>query len=107
MRALSVSGSLGSEFPIIVRINYSDPSGAAQNRIWGYYATPLADGSVPPNGTLVEPGVWKPLNVQLRDLVPQPLRIESIEVYASGHGYRARITNVAIVGDEVPKKVEP
>jgi hypothetical protein len=96
-------GQLGSEFPIIVRINYSDPSGAAQNRIWGFYVTPPADGSVPPNGRLVEPGVWEPFNVELRDLVPQPLRIDSIEIYASGHGYRARITNVAIVGTEVPR----
>ena len=36
----------------------------------------------------------------MRDLIPQPVRLESIEVYASGHGYRARITNVAIVGAE-------
>jgi hypothetical protein len=97
-------GQLGSEFPIIVRINYSDPSGAAQNRIWGFYVTPPANGAAPPNGTLVPPGEWYPLNTELRDLVPQPLRIESIEIYASGHGYRARITNVAIVGTEVPRE---
>lgn len=97
-------GQLGSEFPIIVRINYSDPSGAAQNRIWGYYVTPPANGAVPANSKLVQPGVWETLNVELRELVPQPLRIESIDIYASGHGYRARITNVAIVGSEVPKR---
>jgi hypothetical protein len=59
------------------------------------------DGKAPPNGTLVKPGEWTPFSVQLRDLVPQPVRLESIEVYASGHGYRGRITNVAIVGTEV------
>ncbi|MFN8516515.1 MAG: hypothetical protein U0841_28830 [Chloroflexia bacterium] len=96
-------GQLGSEFPIIVRINYYDPSGAIQNRIWGYYVAPPVNGSVPPNGKLVEPGKWELLNVDLRLLVPQPLKLESIEIYASGHGYRARITNVAIVGTEVPK----
>jgi hypothetical protein len=96
-------GQLGSEFPIIVRINYYDPSGTIQNRIWGYYVAPPVNGNAPPNSKLVEPGKWESLNVQVRDLVPQPLRIESIEVYASGHGYRARITNVAIVGTEVAK----
>lgn len=91
-------GQLGSEFPMIVRINYYDPSGTIQNRIWGYYVTPAANGVVPPNSTLVEPGEWTTLSVDLRDLVPQPVRLESIDIYASGHGYRARIANLAIVG---------
>jgi hypothetical protein len=99
-------GQLGSEFPIIVRINYYDPSGTIQNRIWGFYVTPPANGAAPPNSTLAKPGEWVPLRAQLRDLVPQPVRLESIEIYASGHGYRARITNVAIVGTEVPKGEE-
>lgn len=93
-------GQLGSEFPIIVRINYYDPSGAIQNRIWGFYVTPAPNGVVPPNGTLVKPGEEVRLEVDLRDLVPQPVRLESIDIYASGHGYRARIANVAIVGPE-------
>jgi hypothetical protein len=97
-------GQLGSEFPIIVRINYYDPSGTIQNRIWGYYMAPSVNGNAPPNGTLVPPGEWYKLETELRLLVPQPLRLESIEIYASGHGYRGRITNVAIVGYEVPKE---
>jgi hypothetical protein len=96
-------GQRGSEFPIIVRINYYDPSGTIQNRIWGFYVTPPANGSAPPNGTLVKPDEWVHLSAQLRELVPQPVTLESIEIYASGHGYRARITNVAIVGTEVAK----
>ena len=48
----------------------------------------------------VKPGEWAKLQVSLRDLTPQPVRLESIDVYASGHGYRARVTNVAIVGTE-------
>lgn len=95
-------GQLGSEFPIIVRINYYDLSNTnvLQNRIWGYYVVPAANGVVPPNSTLVPPGEWQPLRIELRDLVPQPARLESIDIYASGHGYRARITNVSIVGTE-------
>lgn len=94
-------GDLGSEFPILVRINYSDPSGTIQNRVWGFYVTPPANGVRPPNGTPVRAGEWVPLSVELRDLVPQPARLESIDIYASGHGYRARITNVAIAATEV------
>lgn len=94
-------GDLGSEFPILVRINYYDPSGTIQNRVWGFYVVPPATGVKPPNGTQVKAGEWFPFSVELRDLVPQPVRLESIDIYASGHGYRGRITNVAIVGAEV------
>ena len=52
---------------------------------------------------LILRGTIEGSKVELRDLVPQPVRLESIDIYASGHGYRARITNVAIVGTEVPK----
>ena len=94
-------GDVGSEFPILVRINYYDPSGTIQNRVWGFYVVPPVSGVKPPNGSQVKAGEWFPFSVELRDLVPQPLRLESIDIYASGHGYRARITNVAIVGAEV------
>ena len=96
-----MGGDLGSEFPILVRINYYDPSGTIQNRVWGFYVVPPATGVKPTNGTQVKAGEWFPFSVELRDLVPQPVRLESIDIYASGHGYRARITNVAIVGAEV------
>jgi hypothetical protein len=99
-------GQLGSEFPIIVRINYYDGlTGTPITRTWGFYILPAANGAVPTNPSLVEArqvpaGQWVPLRFDLRGLSPQPVRLESIEVYASGQGYRARITNVAIIGSE-------
>ena len=98
-------GVVGSEFPLIVRVNYRDETGAQKNRIWGFYVDPAPSGAIPPNPSLVKafrvkPGEWAKLQVSLRDLTPQPVRLESIDVYASGHGYRARVTNVAIVGTE-------
>jgi hypothetical protein len=98
-------GQSGTEFPIIVRINYYDAFGGASTRTWGFYITPPASGTIPTNPSLVAaravtPGEWTPLRFELRGLIPQPVRLESIEVYASGQGYRARITNVAIIGAE-------
>ncbi len=98
-------GQLGSEFPIIVRITYYDASGGFNTRIWGFYSLPAANGAIPFNPSLVEvrlvtPGEWVPLSVDLRGLAPQPVRLESLEVYGSGQGYRSRITNVAIIGEE-------
>ncbi len=99
------SGQSGTEFPIIVRINYYDSFNGINTRIWGFYTVPPANGTLPANPSLVEArlvaaGEWVPLRFDLRGLVPQPVRLESIEVYASGQGYRARITNVAIIGGE-------
>lgn len=98
-------GQVGSEFPIIVRINYYDSSGSINTRIWGFYVVPPTNGAIPANPSLVRaelvrPGEWTPLRADLDKLVPQPVRLESIDIYASGQGYRARITNVAIVGAE-------
>lgn len=98
-------GQSGTEFPIIVRINFYDTAGGYNTRTWGFYILPPADGRAPTNPSLVEArlvtaGQWVPLRFDLRGLVPQPVRLESIEVYASGQGYRARITNVAIIGGE-------
>ena len=94
-------GEAGSEFPLIVRVNYRDAGCGPQVRTWGFYAVPGPGGAAPPNGRLVPAGKWERLTVDLRALTPPPERLESIEVYASGHGYRARVTNVAIVGAEV------
>ncbi|HEX5506722.1 MAG TPA: hypothetical protein VFW96_29160 [Thermomicrobiales bacterium] len=95
-------GVAGSEFPIIVKITYHDASGVMRERTWGFYV--VADPASPPSpagtSTLVTVGQWTPLRVDLRDLTPQPMRLDTIEVYASGHGYRARITDVAIIGTE-------
>lgn len=93
-------GDAGSEFPIIVRINYHDASGAPRNRIWGYSILPGPSGATPLNGTVVVAGQWVPVRIDLRDPALQLVSLESIEVYASGHGYRARVTNVAIIGAE-------
>lgn len=93
-------GVAGTEFPAIVRINYRARDGTAQDRFWGFYILPDQGGAPPANGQLVRQDEWFPLRLDLRDLTPQPERLEFIEVYASGHGYRARITNVTIVSPE-------
>jgi len=104
-QTLSGGGQSGTEFPMIVRINYYDAAGGYNTRIWTFYIVPSADGRLPFNASLVEARLvntneWVPLRFDLLGLVPQPVRLDSIEIYASGQGYGARITNVAIIGVE-------
>ena len=61
---------------------------------------PGADQPEPRRSAAGDSGPVGAVRFDLRGLVPQPVRLESIEVYASGQGYRARITNVAIIGGE-------
>lgn len=99
-QSLPGGGIAGSEFPILVRIQYHDAIGKVNSRTWGFYITPDPAGTKPEVGQLVPEGEWFPFRIDLRDLAPQPFRLDAIEVYASGHGYRARITNVAIISTE-------
>lgn len=110
-----VCGSLGSECPVMVRIDYKDYDGTDQQWLQGFYAVP--DTAVPGNPPFcvtcgirndhiqVPAGTW--YSYDSENLVPQlsqlgraPAQIKSITVYASGHTYRAAVAEVELVGQE-------
>ena len=98
-QSLSGGGFQGSEFPLMVRLNYRDAQGNLQFYSWGFYyenpannPTPLADQ--------IERGVWfayesPDLVATLGDL--KPAYLESIQVYASGHDYESEVSDVQVV----------
>jgi hypothetical protein len=106
-----VCGSLGSECPMMVRINYRDTSGTAREWIQGFYS--LADTSgVNPRYCVTcavrNPHQIVPLNTwftyesdNLMDALSvngtKPARILQITFYASGHSYRSSITDVELL----------
>ncbi len=99
-QSLPGGGEAGTEFPIIVRVTYRDQQGRAHDFVRGFYSVPDPSRPGPERGRAVPADTWVPVELDLRDLTPQPVRIDAIEVYASGHGYRARITDVAIVSPD-------
>ncbi len=105
-------GSLGSECPVMVRIDYVDANGTDQEWTQGFYALPDAT-SVNPEVCVtcsthnqhirVPQGTW--YAYLSSNLIPplsqggQPPRlIKTIAIYASGHTYQAIITEVELIG---------
>jgi len=98
-QSLSGGGFLGSEFPLMVRLNYRDARGDPQVYYWGFYyqnpsnyPTPFAD--------MIERNVWLPY--ESPDLMAvlgdrKPAYLDSIQVYASGHDYLSEVSAMQVV----------
>lgn len=110
-----VCGSLGSECPVMVRIDYRDANGGEQQWLQGFYTR--RDTSSPSNPSfcvtcnLRNQHIWVPENTwftyESPNLIPvfsqdgrAPTEIESVTVYASGHTYRSMIAEVELIGEE-------
>jgi hypothetical protein len=110
-----VCGSLGSECPIMVRIDYRDADGNDQQWLQGFYAEPASGLSNNPGFCVtcgirnehiqVPPNTW--YSYDSENLIPllsqdgkSPTLIKSITVYASGHAYQSIIAEVELIGQE-------
>lgn len=107
-----VCGSLGSECPMMVRINYRDASGADREWLQGFYSLPDLTGVNPtfcvacatrnPHQQIPNLNTW--LTYDSDNLMAvlavngeKPTRITQITFYASGHSYRAAVTDVELL----------
>jgi len=100
-QSLSGGGLQGSEFPVILRLNYRDARGNLQWWYHGFfYENP---SSLPtPNGELIERNVWfayESPNLMAVQGDLKPAYLESIQVYASGHDYQSQVADVQLVVD--------
>lgn len=114
-QSLSVCGSLGSECPVMVRIDYEDASGGSHQWVHGFYAY---DNPDIPNDVLhcytcplftgnhgqVPPDTWisydSPNLMQIQPEGAQPVFITSVKIYASGHSYDSIVTGVALLAQD-------
>lgn len=97
-------GSLGSECPIIVRIDYEDIYGSENESLHGFYI------GAPQNGWLtyewaepVREGNWQTYDSGnlMEDLASAPpALIKSLTIYASGHSFHAMVTEVELLAQE-------
>ena len=97
-------GTLGSECPIIVRLDYKDIHGNDHEWLHGLYIGDPADGW-PIHGwhERVEPGTWQPYstgNLMEELAETPPALIKSIRIYASGHSFHAMVTEVELLAQE-------
>jgi len=107
---LPACGSLGTECPVMIRIKYTDQTGAVREWLQGFYVKE-GDGNQPfcqscewqaMHIKVAQPNVWH--NYESPDLLPlldahgiEPVVIRQVDVYASGHSYGAAIDEIAIL----------
>lgn len=108
-----VCGSLGSECPVMVRLEYVDANGSDNQWLQGFYA--LSDPNIPGNPTVCVTCSTRREHIRVpwngwyaylsSNLIPEfsqngqgPRLIKSIAVYSSGHTYRAAVAEVELIG---------
>jgi hypothetical protein len=96
--SLSGGGYLGSEYPVMFRVNYTDELGGRPGWTHGFY---VANAEMRPteNGELIAQGEWFPFLGRLTDLPDRPVTIRSVEILSAGHDFDALIADVRLVAE--------
>mgnify|MGYP005850902221 CR=1 FL=1 len=102
-QSLPGGGTLSSEFPIIVRLDYKDINGNDNFWTHGFYFKDPTAGWPIINGEKIPRYVWYPyespnLMEELHDV--KPAFIKSIRIYASGHDYQSMVSQVQLLAKE-------
>ncbi|MGI8857710.1 MAG: FecR domain-containing protein [Thermomicrobiales bacterium] len=98
--SLSAGGVRGSEYPLILFVQYIDANNNPIGIGRAFY-TQNDDGNRtdygPVQGTQVKAGVWgETIHWDLKQVYPVPYKLVSLRVYASGHDYDAYVANISI-----------
>jgi hypothetical protein len=96
--SLSGGGYLGSEYPIMFRVSYSDEKGGRPGWSHGFfYANP--ENRPTEGGELIAQDQWYPYLGRLSDLPERPALIRSIEILSAGHDFDALIADIRLVAE--------
>jgi hypothetical protein len=97
-------GSLGSECPIIIRIDYEDVYGSESELLYGFYIGEPQDGWLTYEwADPVREGSWQTYdsgNLMAELAGTPPALIKSVTIYASGHSFHAMVTEVELLAQE-------
>lgn len=107
-QSLPGGGQLGSEFPIMLRLDYKDADDNDRSWYHGFYYLPPPENYViinqPDNSAeRIARFIWYPYesNNLLTTLGPaKPVFIKSIRIYASGWIYDAMVANISLLAQE-------
>lgn len=107
-QSLPGGGQLGSEFPIMLRLDYKDAEGNDRSWYHGFYYIPPPENYVlynqPDNSAeRIARFIWYPYESDnlLTILGPaKPVFIKSIHIYASGWIYEAMVANISLLAQE-------
>jgi hypothetical protein len=101
-QSLPGGGYLSSEFPLMVRLNYTDVYGKQLEWVHGfYYRDPDPNSNWPIiNGEKIPAYAWYPYeSPNLLELLREtrPARLNVIRIYASGWNYQSMVSEVGVI----------
>ena len=100
---LSGGGTLGSEYPMMIRVKYEGPvENSRPDWTVGFYYSNQNNRPVPEGLAVQWPqGEWKSYDVDLMNTEDSrvPSRLIEFAVMGQGHSYDARIAGLSLVGD--------
>lgn len=97
-QSLSGGGEQSSEFPLIVRVDYTDRSGGVRHWTQGFYCDNPAGFNIV-SGQSIPCNAPYPYEVDLQEVLFQPLRIDSIKIYASGWDWDVYASQVELIAE--------
>ena len=113
--SLSVCGSLGSECPVMVSVDYRDAVGNGRQWVHGffafedpaiaqpYYCTTCPDPKSGDHNWVPDKAWFLYDSPNLMEIQPPDLRpvvVQSVRIYASGHSYDSMVTDVELLAQE-------
>jgi hypothetical protein len=96
--SLDGGGYAGSEYPIMLRVNYVAENGGTYTWSHGFYAR-NDTGRPAEIGEQVPAGEWYRFNLDMTRLKDRPAYITSVDVLASGHDYDAQVAGVDLAAE--------
>ncbi len=107
-QSLPGGGQLGTEFPVMIQLNYRDATGNDRSWYRGFYYKPAPSNyilhSEPDNNNeSVAQFLWYPYESEnlLQDLGDEkPIFIKSIRIYASGWIYDSMVTDIKLLAED-------
>lgn len=99
-QSLPGGGRKGSEYPILIRIDYRDINGEEREWLHGfYYYVPTEAEYLTMNATKVEQDAWHTYEQNILQLAQRPIFVRTVEVVASGRSYEGVVQYVSLVGE--------
>ncbi|HLB46000.1 MAG TPA: hypothetical protein VJL59_03140 [Anaerolineales bacterium] len=111
---LSMCGSMGSECPLMVKIEYTDLAGSKNEWVQGFYYYNDSGSNLPPlcvacsspksNHIRVQHSVWYAYDIDLLALFKSanrtPAVINTISIYAEGHTFESLVSEIELLAGD-------
>lgn len=96
--SLSGGGYLGSEYPLMFRVQYTDERGGRPGWTHGFYFANPENRPID-NGEIIAQGEWFPFLGMISNLPDRPVMIRSIEILSAGHDFDALVADIRLIAE--------